>query len=769
MADTENKDGGVSPPWVDLEAYREAYRARNPLPEPEQVVAELAQRRQWLLWRYEPGETPEKKPRKMPYYANKARRYGDQGSERDRAALTSFAGVADAYRRGGFDGVGFAFLPADGLVGIDLDGMVDVESGEVTQRCQDIIAACASYTEWSPSGTGVHIICRRDDDTFDGIGRETFKSNKIGVEVFSGRQYFTFTGRPWAGAPDELALLSNKVARRLFATVKPPAAQATPAAPPPAGFGERSAAETVALAEEAVKFLSPDDYQTWIDVGLACKSSLGPAGFVVWDAWSRRSAKYVAGDMQRRWESFKPSEITVATIFGRAKDAGWSMPKSSKKSTAKESDGDGEKKKKKKGRAPDDPEAWRDHLYERRGEVTDCLANVVDVVTHRREWDGVLAYNEFALQVVKLKPPPYQGGASGDWEDVDDARTAIWITRQEYIATSSGRVREAIVTASKYNAFHPVRDWLAGLPAHDGVERLDTWLIDYLGVEDKEYARLVSRWYLIGMIARVMQPGVQFDTCLVLEGGQGAGKSSALRILAGEWFHDTDLNLNDKDAMVTLQGVWLHEFAELDSLAKVEASKQKSFISRREDKVRPAFGRGFVKMLRQCVFAGTQNLPEWIKDSSGARRFWPVDCGLEINMAGLADVREQLFAEALVAWKAGERFHPTRVEQDKIFRPEQERRQQQNSFVDALHDWVYGRTEDFSLAMAVMDGLRLDASKLTPSLTTSVGIALSKLGCRRVEKRNGMTRYWYRPPVLDDEAPVMPQKGREEAGHDAPF
>ena len=218
-------------PWADLPAYRAAYRARCPVP--EAVLPDLAARRQWLVWRYEPGETPEKKPRKMPYYAAGGRRFGAQGTDDDRARLVTFAEAARAVGAG-FDGVGFAFLPGDGLIGIDLDGML-VDSVP-NERCAAIIAACGSYTEVSPSGTGVHIFALREHVE----GLRSFKSNAAGVEVFVGAQFFTFTGAAHPGTPFELRPLGDETLGRLRATVE--AARGRPhASAPPVPWKRRSA------------------------------------------------------------------------------------------------------------------------------------------------------------------------------------------------------------------------------------------------------------------------------------------------------------------------------------------------------------------------------------------------------------------------------------------------------------------------------------------------------------------------------------------------
>lgn len=402
---------------------------------------------------------------------------------------------------------------------------------------------------------------------------------------------------------------------------------------------------------------------------------------------------------------------------------------------------------------PDSPEpevmptgaSWEYKLIRRNEALVSCLANVYDVLTNSEDWKGVIAFDEFAQRVVKLKPPPYLGGANGEWESTDDSRTAMAISRIYKFTPSSQLVAESIEVIARANGFHPVRRWLRGLK-WDGVTRVDDWLCDFLGVEKTPYSMRVARWYLIGMIARVMKPGVKFDYCLVMEGVQGLMKSSAFAALAGEWFGDTDINLDNKDSMSALQGKWLYEFQELGSLARHESSKQKSFISRQIDEFRPVYGRREIRCPRQVVFAGTTNDWEWNKDPTGGRRFWPVEVKNQIDIEGLKAAREQLFAEALVLFEAGEKYWPNSEEQREIFDPEQLKREQQDSLIDALHDWVFCQISDFSIATAAMEGLKMDASKLTRDLQTRIGISLRKLGCTKVEKRNGMIRFWYKPP-----------------------
>lgn len=416
--------------------------------------------------------------------------------------------------------------------------------------------------------------------------------------------------------------------------------------------------------------------------------------------------------------------------------------------------------------APDD-DKWHLNLLTKHGEVLPCLANVHDILANSEAWRGVIAFDEFAQRVVKLKAPVYIGGTIGEWESTDDSRTAMMLSRLFKFAPSSALVTEAVEVIARENGFHPVRRWLRTLK-WDNVPRVDDWLCDYMGVPKTEYSMRVARWYLMGMIARVMVPGKKFDYCLVLEGVQGRLKSSALAVLGGEWFGDTDINLDNKDSMSALRGKWLYEFQEMGSLAKHEASKQKSFISRQVDEFRPVYGRREIRCPRQVVFAGTTNDWEWNKDPTGGRRFWPGAVDNDVHVEGLREAREQLFAEALVRFEAGERYWPTSAEQREFFDPEQLKREQQDSLVDALHDWVYQQFKEFSIATAAMDGLKMDASKLTRDLQTRIGISLRKLGCAKVEKRNGMTRFWYQPPekTAKSESSMLAQQSSGDE-HDA--
>jgi putative DNA primase/helicase len=378
--------------------------------------------------------------------------------------------------------------------------------------------------------------------------------------------------------------------------------------------------------------------------------------------------------------------------------------------------------------------------------IVPCLANIYDILRSDMRWDGVLAFNEFSYTIEKRKPPPFDFGAVGEWEANDDVQASMWLTREYGFAPTPAQVGEAVEALARASGFHPVRDYLNALK-WDGVLRLDEWLFDYVGAAKTHYTMRVARWFLMGMVARVMEPGVKFDCCLVLEGTQGRRKSAMLRVLAGEWFGDTDLDLNNKDSMGSIRGKWLYEFAELDSIARAESTRQKSFLSRQVDEYRPPYGRRDIRSPRQLVFGGSTNVNwGWNKDETGGRRFWPIECEYDIDCDGLAEVRDQLFAEAFELYKQGKRFWPTSEEQRRIFDPVQMMRHQTDSYVELLADFVKSQLSEFRMIDAV-DCLKIDAARLSRDIQTRVGKALIMLGCKRVEKRANAVRFWYQPPV----------------------
>lgn len=349
-------------------------------------------------------------------------------------------------------------------------------------------------------------------------------------------------------------------------------------------------------------------------------------------------------------------------------------------------------------------------------------------------------FNEFAYCEVYGAVPPWGGSVGAEIRDVDLLLAKKWLADNFRMEPNTNLINEAVRVIANEARFHPVKDFLEGLE-WDGVGRIDTWLKDYMGAEGpEEYLRAVSRKVLCALVARVMEPGIKFDHVLILEGLQGIGKSTALSIIAGpEWFSDAHINVADKDAIVNMTGKWLVEMGELSGMKKADVDQMKEFISRTVDRVRLPYGRRAENFPRQCVFVGTTNNDEYMKDDTGNRRFWPVVTH-SVDLVGLRAVREQLLAEAVATWALGEPLYLEGEGAKKAAEEEQEKRLEEDGFTQILREWIEREDEGKKARKeALMRGVSIsemfkffDSDNVSP--VTSVTPKFDMQGQKRVAK-----------------------------------
>lgn len=325
--------------------------------------------------------------------------------------------------------------------------------------------------------------------------------------------------------------------------------------------------------------------------------------------------------------------------------------------------------------------------------------------------------------------------------DKDVTELQEWLQKVALKRVSRLAVSDAIDCHARNHNYHPVYDYLESL-AWDGRERLEQWPATYLGAEPTPYAHAIGSMFLISMVARIFEPGCKADHMLVLEGPQGELKSSACGILAGEWFSDSLPDINaGKDVSVHLRGKWLIEIAEMHALGRAEASLLKSFISRTIERYRPLYGRLEVHEPRQCVFIGTSNKDAYLRDETGGRRFWPIKTG-RIELDALERDRDQLFAEAVNAYRQGRPWWPDKEFEREHIQSEQEARYEVDEWADPLGGYVLtvART---TIPEIAKNALGLDPARLGIVEQKRIAAILQKFGWR--PKRDKHQRWWEKP------------------------
>lgn len=404
---------------------------------------------------------------------------------------------------------------------------------------------------------------------------------------------------------------------------------------------------------------------------------------------------------------------------------------------------------------PPSDESESDHSWQSKllttatGKILKVPDNIVIILEHDPRWVGKVRLDTFA-QKISIRDAPWfdhQRPATEHqyWDDKDTTRMQGWLVREYYLNFPIADINRSLAITAERHAHSTAKDWMETLE-WDQVNRLGSWAINYLSVPDSPYVRAVSRWWLISAVARIYEPGCKVDHVLILEGTQGAAKSSALKILASPgWFNDTPFDIGNKDAYMAIQGKLIVEMPELDSLKRADADRAKAFFSSSVDHYRPPYAERVVGVQRQCVFAGTTNNHDMLKDDTGNRRYWPIRCG-SVDLGGLREVRDQIWAEAIDAYKNGAAWWPETASDRALCEAAQDEHHMHNEWETIINEWAEANMIYRTTGADVAER----ALRMTPKdfqRTQQMQVAECLKRCGWIPKRDKTHRYWVRGDI----------------------
>lgn len=367
------------------------------------------------------------------------------------------------------------------------------------------------------------------------------------------------------------------------------------------------------------------------------------------------------------------------------------------------------------------------------------VINVDNVVRILSGWDAfkqMIWFDQFYNRYLTT----WNAKRPREWHDIDDINLTVLLQREfGFLRIRQDAVSAAVRCRAHQCVKNEPKDWLRALP-WDGKPRIDKFFAHYLGAFPNGYTFAVSRNFWIGMVARIYNPGCQLDNMVILEGKQGIFKSKALEAIGGKWYMEASEEITSKDFFVALQGKLIVEIADLDSFSRADTNRIKKVITCRTDRFRMPYGRATQDHPRQSIFVGTTNEQHYLKDSTGARRFWPITCG-HIDLEGIRREREQLFAEAVARYLDNEDWY--QVPKDATL-AEQEDRRQYDEWENIVGLYVRESCKSEVTIQDVAAQVGVDKGKLDVNIQRRLGSILRRMGwLSRVVRRDSVTqRIW---------------------------
>jgi predicted P-loop ATPase len=669
----------------------------------------------WVDWRIVMRNG---KRTKIPYNPNT----GKKAEADDPSTWGTFDQAVEGQKHivnGSGGGLGIEFCDIDqdyALGGLDLDTCIS-QDGRLEPWAAELVRRFNSYTERSPSGTGVKIFIKyRKADlptlrkAMNGalwgkeFKRKTGTDHPPGIEVYVGHRFFTVTWNHVQETPDEIRAANTEdilwVIREAGPKFVRDGGLATRRAP--SNYNNASIPGTPpALAQphsnittNAVKAgLANDNSRSGIAYRIGCKTCSEGKTF---EEFCKEIENNADTSSWYHEKGVKNDNRELKRIWEKAKNSvGW----------------------------------YNKLSRSDNGKILPTLANAITAFRDSPELAGKLQYDEFQLKTVICGPLPWNHLRGKDWTDAHDVCAAEWLQRKG-IRVNPDTAGQAAEKVAREHPFNPVHDYLNGL-VWDGTQRLNTWVVDYLGAKDTPYHRAVGAMSMIAAVARPVNPGCQCRNVPILEGPQDLGKSKAIKTLSDPFYTEDIAALGTKDAAMQICGVWIAELSELSALNRSEVNDAKAFASRQTDRFRPPYGRRVGEFPRQGVLWGTSNNEQYLRDETGGTRWWPIRCTL-VDIPGITAARDQLWAEAVHRYRAGEHWWIKDPKLQRAAKAEQDARYQADAWQGRIENLVAGKSsvtvDDilFGLGKAPDSWNRSDQMRVSGCLT-SMGWGRTKL------------------------------------------
>jgi hypothetical protein len=675
---------------------------------------------QWVAW----GPDPESGRAKCPLIIGATSR---RASSTDPATWRTFSDAAKHHERHAALGVGagYVFTPTDGLVFLDFDHCLD-DVGALKTWARPLVVPFVgqTYVERSPSGHGLHVFARGNAAP----PRSRFPVGDGSVEVYTHARYSTVTGDIYQGS-GQLAEAQNAIDALIGSLVL----RAVPSAPlplravAPAADAAKRAAAYIASMGPSIEGQHGDDHAFRVAATLRTDFALSEAEArsIFW-GWNKTcQPPWTERDLERFMRSAAkngkhPQGAKLLEDRPRPEQRNGKPHGATEVSAGDVAETDGLK---------EEPLS--------KSYASACRVLRDSALRETVLGTGRLEFDETTLMPTIDKRAITPEAISGLREQCE---LKLRNRKGEPIQFAIENLQAAVLQVAHERPYHPVKDYLSGL-AWDGMPRLDL-LPEVLGAVVSPLNRAMLRKFMISAVARALNPGCKVDTALILVGPQGLKKSSFFRALAGTWFSDTPMNVGDKDSLLTLRAAWIIEWAELESMQRAARMQTvKAFLSSSEDLFRAPYERTTRRYPRSCVIVGSTNDEQFLTDPTGGRRYWVVPVSRRVDVTAVEADRDQLWSEAVHAYRAGELWYLTDAEEGGLRRAQQ-RHEVEEPWEDEILRFAGAHPEGVTTA-GVLDTLRVPAAQQTKATTMRVAAVLTRAGFqRRRATINAGTRAW---------------------------